>query len=651
MLDKFRETAITWDKANRKIYESLRVSAGDNEGRKLSVQLVNDGVIEDLSGASLSLFWETRDKANKGLDAFTALDATKGEFEIYYTTGMLSNEGNLNANLVLVDASGRIVSEPFKITVFKGIDDDAIQSSDSFTALTEALIDINDLEQNYAPRLSTLEQNDVSFSQQLQQTTTVLEGIDKTFSDITFATPADLQSAYPDGDTKRYIVASDGKWYWYNGTAWIAGQVAQAVGIPDESVGNKKLKISELEVGSQPFDIEVSAKPFVNLAVSTTTGELIGVGYPDRITSNLVEATRIVFNPSLGNGRFSVYQYNLDGSFIGQTLSGVKTSVNLEPGFLYRVLYAFDAPEVMDIDLISLDLVFYGKAQPLRLQPNSIMLENLNTEVINRIDNSSKSKKTNKFMHLSCDDTLDIFIDIHEQGYSSIFDNPVLAFLKNTHEQYGLAFSFYCWHETVDKSFDLSMFPNTYAAEFKENAHWLKFGLHYLRNDGGNFKTHSTGSAYISTMSELFRICGGADSLDFVPRFHAYLGSLAFIEASRDSHLGLKGLLTSEDVRTNYYLDAYQTEFMQKHDRLYDSQNNLMLFSTDLRLEYTPNVTEALSNIVNNVEYASRSNDLVIFTHEPNLSQPVIQQKIIDCCEFAVTNGYDFDFPQNRLSL
>ena len=163
MLDEFRETAITWDKANRKVYEPLRVSAGDNKGRKLSVQVVNGGVIESLSGASLSLFWETKDKAYKGLDAFTVVDAAKGEFEIYYTTGMLSNEGTLNANLVLVDTSGRVVSEPFTITVFKGIDDEAVQSSDSFTALTEALIDISDLEQNYAPRLNDL-------TAQLQQT-------------------------------------------------------------------------------------------------------------------------------------------------------------------------------------------------------------------------------------------------------------------------------------------------------------------------------------------------------------------------------------------------------------------------------------------------------------------------------------------------
>ena len=163
MLDKFRENPITWDKASRKVYEPLRASAGDNKGRKLFVQIVNDGVVENLSGASLSLFWETKDKANNGLDAFKTVNAEKGEFEIYYTTGMLSNEGTLNANLVLVDANGRVVSEPFTITVFKGIDDDAIQSSDSFTALTQALIDVSNLEQNFTPILHGI-------TTQLQQT-------------------------------------------------------------------------------------------------------------------------------------------------------------------------------------------------------------------------------------------------------------------------------------------------------------------------------------------------------------------------------------------------------------------------------------------------------------------------------------------------
>ena len=168
MLDKFRETAITWDKATSRIYSPVTANESDENGRKLVVKIVNSGQVEDLTGATLHLYWETRDKAHDGLDVFKAVDLKKGEFELSYTTGMLSNKGVLNANLVLIDTVGRVVSERFKITVKDGIDNDAIQSENSFSSLTQALIDIANLEQNYAPRLSTLEQNDVSLSQQLQ---------------------------------------------------------------------------------------------------------------------------------------------------------------------------------------------------------------------------------------------------------------------------------------------------------------------------------------------------------------------------------------------------------------------------------------------------------------------------------------------------
>ncbi|MGP6139569.1 BppU family phage baseplate upper protein [Jeotgalibaca sp. A127] len=156
MLNNFRTTQLTWDKATKNIYEKLKANASDQNGRKLAVQIVNDGVVENLSGVTLSLYWETRDKSHDGLDAFTAIDASKGEFEIYYTTGMLSNVGKLNAALVLVDSVGRVVSDLFEITVTRGIDDAAIESENSFTALTQALIDASNLETNYAPRLNDL---------------------------------------------------------------------------------------------------------------------------------------------------------------------------------------------------------------------------------------------------------------------------------------------------------------------------------------------------------------------------------------------------------------------------------------------------------------------------------------------------------------
>ena len=149
MLNEFRSTYVAWDKATRRIYSPITANASDENGRKLVVQIVNGGQVEDLTGATLHLYWETRDKAHDGLDVFEAVDLKKGEFELSYTTGMLSNHGVLNANLVLIDTVGRVVSERFKITVTEGIDNDAIQSENSFSSLTQALIEVG-------PRLNSL---------------------------------------------------------------------------------------------------------------------------------------------------------------------------------------------------------------------------------------------------------------------------------------------------------------------------------------------------------------------------------------------------------------------------------------------------------------------------------------------------------------
>lgn len=154
MLKEFRSIDVYWDKATRRIYEEIRSSSSDEKGRKLTVQIVNDGQIQDLTSVALNLYWETQDGENRGLDPFTALDPENGIYELYFRTGMLEHVGKLNAHLHLVDTTGAITSEPFTIFVFQGVDVDAMASEDELSALNQALIEVQNIKQDEAERVS-----------------------------------------------------------------------------------------------------------------------------------------------------------------------------------------------------------------------------------------------------------------------------------------------------------------------------------------------------------------------------------------------------------------------------------------------------------------------------------------------------------------
>lgn len=154
---------ILWDRAGKELYEKPEARAG----RKMRVRVTNRGVIEDLTGFTLNLGWtSTKDETKFGLDAFDVVDATKGLYELDYTSGMLTNIGTLKAALQLVPMVGNTVeSNNFVITVSRSaVDAEAIQSETSFTALTSALVEvqgwnarIDDVEQQYIDKANNLD--------------------------------------------------------------------------------------------------------------------------------------------------------------------------------------------------------------------------------------------------------------------------------------------------------------------------------------------------------------------------------------------------------------------------------------------------------------------------------------------------------------
>lgn len=284
----------------------------------------------------------------------------------------------------------------------------------------------------------------------------------------------------------------------------------------------------------------------------------------------------------------------------------------------------------------------------------SVLISHNNQSLKSYLDSlENKAKPTpKKMMHVSADDVIEIFKDLQTNNRTSIFQNPSLAFLKSMHVQYGLTFSGYCFYETQDLSFNLSMVGNQFQEEFRQNASWLKFGYHYLNNAGGNFTNVDTETGvgyYTQGIAELFRICGGFESIDTVPRFHNYACPLATVQALQKLNLGIEGFLTSEDSRANYHLTTEQNNYMKTHDRLTDFGNNVRLFSTDIRLENTADVTTTLNTRKTDILYGGRMTDLVIFTHEKFLIDGTALPKIQECCEFAKLNNYRFDFPMYNL--
>lgn len=333
MLDQFRTQKLEWNRANNQIYDRVEANSGDSNGRTLFVQISNDGLVEDLTGAVLSLAWNKR--TEQGLEAFDEIDAKKGQFRLFYPTGMLVNTGVLKASLVLVDVTGRIESKSFDIIVHKGmVDDEAVESDNKFTALTTALVKVsqvqaefdglyadksqmmdtlhddkkadmetleadysnraNTLETTYAPRLTGVEGEIDEVSAQLAQTATqkyvdeLAQGLANGSPKGVFPTIADLENTHPNGTTGIFVVSANGHWYFWDNSSWKSGGVYMGDGID-------KLEVYDA-LGLVATNFLELTNLFENGDFSNGTTNVAPTGGTLQVTNNILEYTTTSLN-------------------------------------------------------------------------------------------------------------------------------------------------------------------------------------------------------------------------------------------------------------------------------------------------------------------------------------------------------------------
>lgn len=256
-----------------------------------------------------------------------------------------------------------------------------------------------------------------------------------------------------------------------------------------------------------------------------------------------------------------------------------------------------------------------------------------------RLEQSVPAQQTDKYVAVSLDDTIEVFRDLSQNSnrYSSIFENETLSYLESLHKLYGVVFSMYCYYETDDGEFNLSMMTEQYKEQFVENSDWLRWGFHSYNGDTYYDEVDVTRAEndYQKLVSELERVVG-TESIERVIRLNGFRGNYENIQIMSEQQLGIVGILGADDDRNSYFLDENQSQELKEQGRF--EQNNISFLATDLRVENIKDVKTEFDNL---------DNEIIVFSHEWQLKDRKVRTKLEQLLMCAVENDFVFDFPRN----
>ncbi len=246
--------------------------------------------------------------------------------------------------------------------------------------------------------------------------------------------------------------------------------------------------------------------------------------------------------------------------------------------------------------------------------------------------------------HLSFDDVIDMFIDLtrHEEEYESIFENDLLAWMKEIHDTYGVTIACYVYYQ--DSGFCLADCTTKFEQEFCDNADWLKFGFHALDASTiyGEHGNSSIALDYTRTIQSLEKIVG-TDALTDVIRLQSYAGTRQELMAlMTDDDVPVVGVFCADDARNSYYLNDSENSYIYCHDEFVENSTHMRFIATDIRMEYVGSIEDKIGEFATD-SWNNQLGELVVFTHEWAVDDE-IKQKIDTLLNWAEMNGYKFSF-------
>lgn len=238
----------------------------------------------------------------------------------------------------------------------------------------------------------------------------------------------------------------------------------------------------------------------------------------------------------------------------------------------------------------------------------------------------------NKIIHFSVDDCIEIFRDITINNYNSLFESKYFAFFKELNDKYNAKISLYSFIEY--KGFNIKNTTNKFKREFEDNSNWLKIGFHGFNENSRYNDKENIKKDYKLFLKYIKKIAGDLNIIDNFIRLHYF--SINLENMLKIKKLRIKGLLTADDNRDNYYLQKNENIFLNKHCIYKDIKNDIFFIKSNLRIENIEDIKETLKSIDIN-------NNIIMFTHEEYLNYKDIREKIIDIYEHSkLTHKPDF---------
>ena len=258
-----------------------------------------------------------------------------------------------------------------------------------------------------------------------------------------------------------------------------------------------------------------------------------------------------------------------------------------------------------------------------------------------------------QYIHFSFDDVFECLKDIivHAGQYKSIFENETFSWMKRMNTVYGAVFSLYTFNQfTGDPDYDISDLPVCYAAEFKENASWLKFGFH-AKDDLKKYKEDEPDAISEDYKKFLAAILNATHNdtncIDRVVRLGFFAGTKMNVWALRDHSLGIGGLLSADDDRLPYYFDEAEAAEVRQRGEIW--LDKLLILRSQPRIEGL----QSIDALINRIGTYTEPKVIELFTHECCITRTsmVDGYSMHGLCEYlikwAFENGYGFGFAQD----